>query len=84
MDTSHGHHEPSVPAGDFKQHCLALLDQVAETGVAIVVTKRGRPVARVVPIEPSRTVLGGSLRVLTEDEEELYSTGDTWEAEQPG
>lgn len=84
MDTVHGHHEPSVPAGEFKQRCLALLDQVAETGMPIVVTKRGHPVARVVPIEPTTDVFSGSLQVLAEDEEELFSTGDSWEAEQTG
>lgn len=83
MDTSHGHQESSIPAGEFKQRCLALLDRVAETGASIVVTKRGRPVARVVPIDRPSHSLGGSLRVLTPDEEELYSTGESWEAEQP-
>ncbi len=84
MDTSHGHEEPSIPAGEFKQRCLALLDRVAETGMPIVVTKRGRPVARVVPIESPADALKGSVRVLAEHEEDLYSTGDTWEAENPG
>ena len=41
----------TVAAGRFKAQCLALLDEVADTGVAIVVTKRGKPVARVVPVE---------------------------------
>jgi len=49
----------------------------------IVVTKRGRPVARVVPIDSPNDSMRGSLRVLTADEEELYSTGETWEAEPP-
>lgn len=40
----------TIPAGQFKARCLALLDQVAETGVSLVITKRGRPVARVVPV----------------------------------
>ncbi|HSD28158.1 MAG TPA: type II toxin-antitoxin system prevent-host-death family antitoxin [Vicinamibacteria bacterium] len=39
-----------VPAGRFKAECLALLDRVEQTGEALVVTKRGRPVAEVVPI----------------------------------
>lgn len=43
--------EPEIPAGRFKQQCLALLDEVASSRNPIVVTKRGRPVARVVPIE---------------------------------
>lgn len=49
----------SIPASTFKAKCLALLDRVAETGDPLVVTKRGRPVARVVPM-PSRQ--SGSLR----------------------
>lgn len=44
----------TVPAGTFKQTCLALLDEVLEHHVEIVVTKRGRPVARVVPIADAR------------------------------
>lgn len=43
----------TVAAGQFKARCLALLDEVAATHQEIVVTKRGRPVARVVPIEGS-------------------------------
>jgi len=84
IDTSHGHQEPSVPASEFKQHCLALLDRVAETGIPIVVTERGRLVARVAPIESPRNEFDGSLRVLTEDDEELYTTGDIWEVEPAG
>ncbi|HEY3352978.1 MAG TPA: type II toxin-antitoxin system Phd/YefM family antitoxin [Polyangia bacterium] len=41
----------TIPAGEFKARCLALLDEVARTGRAVRVTKRGRPVARVVPLE---------------------------------
>lgn len=41
----------TVPAGEFKARCLALLDLVSETGEELVVTKRGKPVARLVPVE---------------------------------
>ena len=52
----------SIPAGRFKAQCLALLDEVAETGIAVVVTKRGKPVARVVPVEREKTIdLEGSV-----------------------
>jgi prevent-host-death family protein len=40
----------TVAAGKFKAECLALLDRVAETGESYLVTKRGRPVAEVVPV----------------------------------
>jgi prevent-host-death family protein len=50
----------TVPAGEFKAHCLALLDKVARTRQPLIVTKRGKPVAKVVPTETrkSRNLLG--------------------------
>jgi prevent-host-death family protein len=43
-----------IAAGDFKQGCLALIDQVAENKEEIIITKRGKPVARLVPLEDPR------------------------------
>ena len=40
----------TIAAGEFKAKCLALLDEVAETGEELVITKRGKPVARVAPL----------------------------------
>lgn len=39
----------SMAAGKFKDHCLKALDEVASTKSAVVITKRGRPVAKLVP-----------------------------------
>ena len=39
-----------LPAGQFKAKCLAVLDEVERTRRTVVVTKRGRPVAQVVPL----------------------------------
>lgn len=39
-----------MAAGEFKARCLAVLDDVALSGREVVITKRGRPVAKVVPI----------------------------------
>lgn len=47
-----------MPAGEFKAKCLALLDEVARTGRHLVVTKRGRPVAKIVPIEEPASLEG--------------------------
>jgi prevent-host-death family protein len=53
MDTSSGH--IYTPAGEFKQKCLAILDEVA-SGATYIITKRGKPVARLVPLEgPAET-----------------------------
>jgi prevent-host-death family protein len=48
-----------IAAGKFKAECLAVLDRVAATGETVVVTKRGKPVAEVVPV---RRVAPRSLR----------------------
>lgn len=39
----------NISASTFKAQCLRLLDQVSRTGEELVIMKRGRPVARVVP-----------------------------------
>ena len=53
----------SIAAGEFKAKCLEVLDRVARDGSAYVVTKRGRPVARVVPVEVEKPrSLRGSVR----------------------
>ena len=41
----------TVPAGEFRQKCLALIDRVAATGTPITISKDGTPVARLVPLE---------------------------------
>ena len=46
MDTN----ERKIGAGYFKQHCLAIIDEVAETHQAVVISKRGKPMARLVPM----------------------------------
>jgi prevent-host-death family protein len=75
--------EEEVQASKFKELCLALLDRVARTKVPIVVTKHGKPVARVVPLdEPGRKPLRGSVTFLTDDEKELLSTGEAWETDE--
>ena len=52
-----------VPAAAFKAHCLELMDVVRETGAEYVVTKHGRPVARLVPYhDPDRKALFGSMK----------------------
>lgn len=73
----------TIPAGLFKQQCLALLDQVAATGHELVITKRGRPVARLVPLESpaehEETILAklrGSARMLVDEPAFLAPTTD--------
>jgi prevent-host-death family protein len=41
----------TIPAGEFKAKCLAIMDEVQARGETIVITKRGKPVVRVTPLE---------------------------------
>ncbi len=59
----------TINASEFKAKCLALLDEVAETGEHLVILKRGRPVAEVVPPvsrdeRPPQETLIGTGRIL--------------------
>ncbi len=68
-----------MSAGVFKAQCLAVLDRVAERGEVLVVTKRGRPVAQVVPIRkgPRKTTLGS----VTFHGDIVAPIGIKWDAE---
>jgi len=59
-----------IKASEFKAKCLALMDEVERTGRSVVITKKGRPVAELVPHKASRPQLFGLLK------DELFITGD--------
>ena len=64
-----------IPAGEFKAKCLALLDEVRDTQEEIVVTKRGKAVARLVPMEKKEwksmagTILWQADDIITPDDD---------------
>jgi prevent-host-death family protein len=72
--------ERIVTATKFKAECLGLLDEVATTGTELVVTKRGKPVVRVVAAGPVGS-LAGSVTQLVDDDELLAPVGAPWDAE---
>jgi prevent-host-death family protein len=51
-----------IAAGEFKAKCLGLLDQVQKTRQEIVVTKRGKAVAKLVPIEEEKPQIWGRMK----------------------
>lgn len=69
----------TIPATEFKAKCLSLLDQVSERHETVLISKRGVPIAKLVPLDES-VGLAGCMTVLTEDDEALFSTGESWEA----
>jgi prevent-host-death family protein len=49
----------TIPAGTFKARCLAIMDEVAAKREAVVITKRGKPVAKLVPVEKQKDDIFG-------------------------
>jgi prevent-host-death family protein len=71
-------------AGDFKARCLSLMDDVQSSGGEILITKRGRPVARLVPAGPRHPSalfgrMSGSVQILGDL---VAPIGDAWDAEE--
>jgi len=69
----------TISASRFKAECLAMLDEVAATGEEVVVTKRGRAVARVSPVAQPES-LRGSVTFNVSDEELLEPLDVEWNA----
>ena len=68
-----------IPAGKFKETCLALLDSVDPEG--IVITKHGKPVARLTPFSADSASLIGALAGKVRITGDILSTGAVWNAE---
>jgi prevent-host-death family protein len=69
----------TISATRFKEQCLALLDSVGPEG--LLITKHGRPVARLLPVGADSAALIGCLRGKIEIRGDLLSTGLRWDAE---
>src|SRR5688500_1123747 len=71
----------SISAGDFKARCLAIMDEVRDRGGEYVTTKRGTPVAKLVPIKVDRRPLLGSMKGTGRTLGDIVSPPDEpWEA----
>jgi prevent-host-death family protein len=72
-----------MAAGKFKAHCLKLMDEVQNTREPVLITKKGKPVAKLVPPDtPPRDILGclrGVIEVVGDIESPLVPP-EEWEA----
>jgi len=69
----------TIGAAKFKEQCLALLDKLTPEG--IVVTKHGKPVARVLPYPQRPEAMIGALRDKITVRGDILSTGVSWKAD---
>ena len=72
----------TIAAGKFKDICLKTLDDVAKTRTSVTITKRGRPVAKLIPWAPvpKKAGLAGSILKETGDP---FGSGEKWDANTP-
>ena len=68
-----------MAASRFKEQCLSILDTVGEEG--LVITKRGKPVAKLIPIRAESASLSGALRGKLKIRGRILSTGARWDAQ---
>jgi prevent-host-death family protein len=71
-----------IAAAKFKSQCLALMDEVARKRTEVIITKRGRPIAKLVPVESGTNELFGGMRGTIRITGDIVSpTGERWNAE---
>jgi prevent-host-death family protein len=74
-----------IPAGVFKAHCLRIMDEVAKTRSAVIVTKRGKPVAKLVPMDDKRVdpfgCMAGTVKIVGDIISPIEDLGWTGDAE---
>ena len=70
-----------MSAGEFKARCLAIMNEVRDRGGEYVITKRGVPVAKLVPVHAERRPLLGSMKGAVKVLGDIISPLDEpWEA----
>ena len=72
-----------IAAGKFKAECLKLLDRVHESHEEIVISKRGRPVCKLVPVggAPQKGLYGYMAGTVVKQGDVVSPTGEVWDAE---
>lgn len=69
----------TISAAQFQKRCLSILDQVEPEG--IVITRNGKPVARLVPVNSKSAGAIGALKRKLKVKGNIMSTGRRWDAE---
>ncbi len=78
-----GRGQRTVTASQFKDRCLSLIDEVNETGEEIVITRHGKPVARLIPAKKPVPEMWGRYREQVHIVGDIMSSGapdQEWEA----
>jgi prevent-host-death family protein len=73
----------TMPAGEFKAKCLRVMEEVRKYRTPVVITKKGRPVAKLVPPdEPKNTVFGcmaSKIKIVGDVESPVLPALEEWD-----
>lgn len=73
----------SIQAGTFKAKCLQLMDEVNEKHIHIIITKHGKPIAKLTPIQEVPIDFFGCLKNTVTIKKDIIAPLDTeWESSQ--
>lgn len=72
-----------ISAGEFKAKCLKLMDEVNERHEEVIITKFGKPVAKLVPVRADfpRSAFGYLKGTVISQKDLIAPTGESWEAD---
>ncbi len=73
-----------IAAGEFKAKCLKLMDKVNRDHEEIIISKRGKPVAKLIPIEkkPSQTIFGLLKDAVSNAKDSVEPINEVWNVEE--
>jgi prevent-host-death family protein len=71
----------TIKAGQFKNLCLKIMDGVARTKTPIVVTKRGRPVVKVMPYTETSSSFQSLAGSILKETGDPFGTDEKWDAD---
>jgi prevent-host-death family protein len=74
----------TIPAGEFKTHCLRIMDEVRKRRQPVLITKKGVAVAKLVPVEETQRDIFGCLEGVIEivgDIEAPLVAPEAWEVD---
>lgn len=73
----------TMAAGNFKTHCLSVIDEVHDRHEEVIITKHGKPMAKLVPLEEPGDIFGCMKGQILGDLVEPVITPEEWaEADQ--
>lgn len=72
--------QTTIGAGEFKAKCLQLLDDVAEQRRTLVITKHGKPVAKLVPVESEQRMFGALKGSIVAEQNIVAPINSEWES----